>query len=263
LRDAIKRSCDVFFYETARRVGIDRLAAMARRFGFGGVLGIDIPGERPGLIPSREWKLATTGTAWSQGETLIAGIGQGSVLATPLQLATMVARLVTGRAVSPRLVRANGLMPTGGDPAPPDFPSLGINPRALALVLDGMNAVVNEQGGTAYAARITEPGFAMGGKSGTSQVRHISEFEREHGVRKARQIPWKERDHALFLAFAPVGAPRYVCATVVEHGGASGGGGSAVAAPICRDLLLEAQRRDPARRVPDHDTVAQAIAPAG
>ena len=261
LRDAIKGSCDVFFYETARRVGIDRLAAMARRFGFGGALGIDIPGERPGLIPSRDWKLATTGTAWSQGETLIAGIGQGSVLATPLQLATMVARLVTGRAVSPRLVRADGLMPTGGDPAPPDFPSLGINPRALALVLDGMNAVVNEQGGTAYAARITEPGFAMGGKSGTSQVRHISEFEREHGVRKARQIPWKERDHALFLAFAPVSAPRYVCATVVEHGGASGGGGSAVAAPICRDVLLETQRRDPARRVPDHDTVAQFVTP--
>jgi len=261
LRDAIKRSCDVFFYETARRVGIDRLAAMARRFGFGGALGIDIPGERPGLIPSRDWKLATTGTAWSQGETLIAGIGQGSVLATPLQLATMVARLVTGRAVSPRLVRADGLMPTGGDPAPPDFPSLGINPRALALVLDGMNAVVNEQGGTAYAARITEPGFAMGGKSGTSQVRHISEFEREHGVRKARQIPWKERDHALFLAFAPVSAPRYVCATVVEHGGASGGGGSAVAAPICRDVLLETQRREPAQRVPDHDTVAQFVTP--
>jgi penicillin-binding protein 2 len=263
LRDAIKRSCDVFFYETARRVGIDRLAAMARRFGFGGALGIDIPGERPGLIPSREWKLATTGTAWSQGETLIAGIGQGSVLATPLQLATMVARLVTGRAVSPRLVRADGLMPTGGDPAPPDFPSLGINPRALALVLDGMNAVVNEPGGTAHAARITEPAFAMGGKSGTSQVRHISEFEREHGMRKARQMPWKERDHALFLAFAPVSAPRYVCATVVEHGGASGGGGSAVAAPICRDVLLEAQQRDPARRVPDRDTVAQAIAPGG
>jgi penicillin-binding protein 2 len=263
LRDAIKKSCDVFFYETARRVGIDRLAAIARRFGFGGVLGIDIPGERPGLIPSREWKLATTGTAWSQGETLIAGIGQGSVLATPLQLATMVARLVTGRAVSPRLVRADGLMPTGGDPAPPDFPSLGINPRALALVLDGMNAVVNEPGGTAHAARIAEPAFAMGGKSGTSQVRHISEFEREHGMRKARQIPWKERDHALFLAFAPVSAPRYVCATVVEHGGASGGGGSAVAAPICRDVLLEAQRRDPARRVPGHDTVAHAIAPGG
>jgi penicillin-binding protein 2 len=257
LRDAIKRSCDVFFYETARRVGIDRLAATARRFGFGDVLGLDIPGERPGLIPSREWKLATSGSAWSPGETLIAGIGQGSVLATPLQLAIMVARLVTGRAVSPRLARPNGLMPPGGDPAPPEFPSLGISPRVLALVLDGMNAVVNEPGGTAYAARITEPGFAMGGKSGTSQVRHISEYEREHGVRKARQLPWKERDHALFVAFAPVAAPRYVCATVVEHGGASGGGGSAVAAPICRDVLLEAQRRDPARRVPEGYAVAQ------
>ena len=257
LRDAIKRSCDVFFYETARRVGIDRLAATARRFGFGDVLGLDIPGERPGLIPSREWKLATSGSAWSPGETLIAGIGQGSVLATPLQLAIMVARLVTGRAVSPRLARPNGLIPPGGDPAPPEFPSLGISPRVLALVLDGMNAVVNEPGGTAYAARITEPGFAMGGKSGTSQVRHISEYEREHGVRKARQLPWKERDHALFVAFAPVAAPRYVCATVVEHGGASGGGGSAVAAPICRDVLLEAQRRDPARRVPEGYAVAQ------
>jgi penicillin-binding protein 2 len=222
LRDAIKKSCDVFFYETARRVGIDRLAAMARRFGFGGVLGIDIPGERPGLIPSREWKFATSGSAWTQGETLIAGIGQGSVLATPLQLATMVARLVTGRAVTPRLVRSDGLMRPGGSPAP-DFPSLGLPPHTLALVLDGMNAVVNEPGGTAYAARIHEPGFAMGGKSGTSQVRHISDYERTRGLRKARQIPWKQRDHALFLAFAPVGAPRYVCATVVEHGGTSRG----------------------------------------
>jgi penicillin-binding protein 2 len=262
LRDAIKKSCDVFFYETSRRLGIDRLAATARRFGFGGPLGIDIPGERAGLIPSREWKLATTGTAWSQGETLIAGIGQGSVLATPLQLATMIARLVIGRAVTPRLLRPDGLMPPGGDPAPPDFASLGLDRRMLALVIDGMNAVVNEQGGTAYAARIAEPGFAMGGKSGTSQVRRISQYERARGVRKARQIPWKERDHALFVAYAPVGAPRYVCATVVEHGGASGGGGSAVAAPICRDILLEAQRRDPARRVPTGDTVAQ-LAPPG
>ncbi len=263
LRDAIKKSCDVFFYETARRVGIDRLAAMAHRFGFGDLVGIDIPGERPGLIPSREWKLATSGSAWTQGETLIAGIGQGSVLATPLQLATMVARLVTGRAVTPRLVRPEGLMLPGGSPAPGDFPSLGLHPRTIALVLDGMNAVVNEQGGTAYAARIREPGFAMGGKSGTSQVRHISDYERARGIRKARQIPWKQRDHALFLAFAPVGAPRYVCATVVEHGGTSGGGGSAVAAPICHDVLLEVQRRDPARRIPGAEAVAQVNAPGG
>src|SRR5271169_3424379 len=149
LREAIKRSCDVFFYETARRLGIDRLAAMARRFGFGGILGIDIPGERPGLIPSREWKFATSGSAWSQGETVIAGIGQGSVLATPLQIATMVARLVTGRAVVPRLVRADGAMPPGGDPTSPDFPALGVNPRVLGLVVDGMNG-----SSTSRAARL-------------------------------------------------------------------------------------------------------------
>jgi penicillin-binding protein 2 len=261
LHDAIKRSCDVFFYETARRIGIDRLGAMARRMGFGSPLGLDIPGERGGTIPDRERQLALTGVAWQQGETLIAGIGQGSVTATPLQVATMAARLVTGRAVVPRLVRPDGKLPQGGDVRPPAFPELGVNPRSLALVLDGMNAVVNEQGGTAYAARITDLTMAMGGKSGTSQVRRISAVEREHGVRKGAEVPWKDRDHALFVAFAPVSAPRYVCATVVEHGGASGGGGSAVAAPICRDILFEAQKRDPARRVPEPEAIAQAAAP--
>ena len=141
---------------------------MARRFGFGAPLGLDIPGERGGLMPTRDWKLATTGTSWQQGETVITGIGQGSVLATPLQMATMAARLVTGRAVVPRLLREGGLTP-GGDQRLPAFPALGFDPRHLALVLDGMNAVVNEQGGTAYAARITETGLAMGGKSGTSR----------------------------------------------------------------------------------------------
>jgi penicillin-binding protein 2 len=257
LRDGIKKSCDVFFYETARRMGIDRLAATARRFGFGGIIGLDIPGERPGLIPSREWKLATAGTAWSPGETVIAGIGQGSVLATPLQIAIMAARLVTGRAVVPRLVRTEGVLPSGGDPARPNFPELGVSPQVLALILDGMDAVVNEQGGTAYAERITDPGFAMGGKSGTSQVRVITAYEHEHGLRKISQIPWKERDHALFVGFAPVGAPRYVCATVVEHGGVRGGHGSEVAGPICRDVLREVQRRDLARHTPGGDTVAQ------
>jgi penicillin-binding protein 2 len=262
LHDAIKKSCDVYFYETARRTGIDHIAAMAHRFGFGDQLGLDIPGERAGLIPDRDWKLATTGVSWQQGETLITGIGQGSVLATPLQLATMVARLVTGRAVVPHLVRAQGVLPAGGDRRQPIFPALGISPRALSIVLDGMTAVVNEQGGTAYAARIQDPPFAMGGKSGTSQVRHISEYERDHGLRKEDEIPWKERDHALFIAFAPVGAPRYACAVVVEHGGIEGGGGSAVAAPIVRDVLLEVQKRDPARRVPQPDAVAQVPPPA-
>ena len=136
---------------------------------------------------------------------------------------------------------------------------MGINPGHLALVRDGMNAVVNEPRGTAYAARITDPAYAMGGKSGTSQVRRITQYERDHGVRKASQVPWRERDHALFVAFAPVQAPRYVCAVVVEHGGTEAGGGSAVAAPICRDMLLEAQRRDPARVVPKPEAVAEIV----
>ncbi|HWB51383.1 MAG TPA: penicillin-binding protein 2 [Stellaceae bacterium] len=261
LHDAIKKSCDVFFYETARRAGIDRIAAMARRFGFGEALGLDISGERAGLIPDREWKLATTGVPWQQGETLNTGIGQGSVLATPLQIATMAARLVTGRQVVPHLVRA-GTLPPGGDRRLPNFAPMGLTQHAVAQVLDGMNAVCNEQGGTAYAARITDAAFAMGGKSGTSQVRRISQWERDHGLLKEDQIPWKDREHALFVAFAPVGAPRYVCCTVVEHGGVEGGGGSAVAAPIVRDVLLEAQKRDPARRVPHPESVAQAVPPA-
>lgn len=261
VRDAIKESCDVFFYETARRLGIDRLAAMARRLGYGAPVGIDIPGEKAGLMPTRAWKLATTGIAWQPGETVIAGIGQGSVLATPLQIATMVARLVTGRVVIPHFIREAGVMAAAGDTAA-DFPVLGLDPDALALVLDGMNAVVNEPGGTAYAERITEPGLAMGGKSGTSQVRRITEYEREHGLRPVAQIPWKDRDHALFVAFAPVGAPRYVCAAVVEHGG----GGSAVAAPICRDVLRAVQQRDPGRRLPTTNPPprsARGLPPAG
>jgi penicillin-binding protein 2 len=251
LREAIKHSCDVFFFETAHRTGIDRIAAMANRFGFGAQTGIDLPGEASGLIPTREWKFKTTGVRWQQGETCSAGIGQSFDAATPLQLCLMAARLVTNRAVIPRVLRDNGLV-TANAPGTinTDFEALQIPAKHLAVVLDGMKAVVNEPGGTAYGARIMDPAIAMGGKSGTSQVRHISEWEREHGIRKAIELPWKDRDHALFIAFAPVGAPRYVCATVVEHGGTTGGGGSALAAPICRDVLIEAQRRDPARRKP-------------
>jgi penicillin-binding protein 2 len=252
LRDAIKKSCDVWFYEMGRRLGIDRIASVAKRFGLGHKLDFDVPGERAGLIPTREWKLGATGVPWQHGETISASIGQSYVLATPLQLATMCARLVTGRAVEPRITRERGIMAGTGDfeQGAPEFPSLNIPPKDLKLVLDGMYAVVNEQGGTAYGARITDPAMAMAGKSGTSQVRRISQAEREHGLRKIKDVPWKERDHALFISFAPISNPRYVCASVVEHGGESAGGGSAVAAPICRDVLKEAQKRDPARRVP-------------
>lgn len=252
MHDALKNSCDVYFYEVSKRLGIARIAAMAERLGMGQTLGFDLPGERPGLIPSREWKQARLGKPWHQGETLIAGIGQGYILTTPLQLAVMTARLVNGGiAVTPHLTRhppAQGGLQTaalpGGDG---NFPALGIAPEHLRLIRTAMAAVTNDpNGGTAYRARITEAGLEMGGKTGTAQVRRITMAERLTGVRKNGDLPWRHRDHALFVGYAPVNAPRYCCAVIVEHGG----GGSAVAAPIARDLLIETQRRDPAHGRP-------------
>lgn len=240
---ALRHSCDVYFYEVARRLGIDRIAETARRFGMGSRLDLEIPGERPGLMPDRAWKLASLGKSWTQGESLIAAIGQGYVLATPLQLAVMTARLVNGGfAVKPHVTRQI----ESGWTEQTAWPSIGVSQAHLELVKQGMYQVVNAPTGTAYRSRITEPGFEMGGKTGTSQVRRITMAERVTGVRKNEDLPWKERDHALFVGYAPMSAPRYACAVIVEHGG----GGSAVAAPVCRDLLLEAQKRDVARDAP-------------
>jgi penicillin-binding protein 2 len=228
----LKHSCDLYFYDVSRRAGIDAIAETARLFGFGKPVGIDLPRERGGLMPDRNWKLANLGEPWQPGETLVAGIGQGFTLSTPLQLAVMTARIANGRAaVAPRLVRTA---------EPPAWPELGISEEHMKVVQEGMSRVTNEVGGTAYGARIQEPGMAMAGKTGTAQVRRITLAERLTGVKKNEELPWEQRDHALFVGFAPVGAPRYAAAVVVEHGG----GGSKVAAPIARDVLIEAQRRN-------------------
>ncbi len=230
----LKNSCDIYFYDVARRTGIDRIAEIARLFGLGAPVGIDLPHERSGLMPDRNWKLATYGEPWQPGETLVAGIGQGFTLTTPLQLAVMTARIANGRyAVTPRLVRSDEA---------PVWPELGIAEEHMKIVQEGMSRVTNEIGGTAYGARIPDPGMAMAGKTGTAQVRRITLAERLTGVKKNEDLPWEQRDHALFIGFAPVGAPRYAVAVVVEHGG----GGSKVAAPIARDVLIEAQRRNSA-----------------
>lgn len=230
----LKHSCDLYFYDVARKAGIDRIAEIARLFGLGKQVGIDLPRERNGLMPDRNWKLANLGEPWHLGETLVAGIGQGFTLTTPLQLAVMTARIANGRyALTPRLVREEGAA---------SWPELGIPEDHMRLVQDGMSRVMNEVGGTAYAARIVEPGMAMAGKTGTAQVRRITLAERLTGVKKNEELPWEQRDHALFVGFAPVGAPRYAVSVVVEHGG----GGSKVAAPIARDVLIEAQRRNSA-----------------
>jgi len=261
LHGGIKNSCDIYFYELAKLLGVDRIAQMAHRLGIGQPVGIDIPNERPGLMPTRAWKQKRYGVAWQNGETYNIGIGQGYITATPLQLATMLTRIVTNRVIVPRLVRPNGLIrpnvPFDPNAGSRDFGGMGLQPAHIAAVLGGMNAVCNEEGGTAYAARITEDGMLMGGKSGSAQVRHITMAEREHGLRKPDELPWKDRDHALFIAFAPVGDPRYVCSVVVEHGI----GGSKYAAPIARDVLRECQKRDPARRYPPEAAIVATADP--
>jgi len=240
--DAHKNSCDVYFYDIAKRIGVDRIAAMARKLGLGEKTGVDLPSEKGGVIPTRAWKKALIGTPWQQGETLISGIGQGFILTTPLQLAVMTARLANGgEAVTPRLVRPERI---DGKDDTPKFKKLAISRASLDVIRDGMNQVTNEHGGTAYRARISEKGMEMSGKTGTAQVRRISKAEREMRVLKNHERPWRKRDHALFVGYAPSDDPRYAVAVVVEHGG----GGSKVAAPIARDLLLATQKRDPSNR---------------
>ena len=257
MNSGISQSCDVYFYEVAKRVGVDAIAAMARRFGFGEKLGIELPSERKGLVPTRDWKLAVHGVPWQKGETLIIGIGQGFLLTTPLQLAVMAARIANGGiAILPKLVRetqrAGRHLPDTREP----FPSMGLSAVHLAIVQRGMSDVTNHPRGTAYRARIEEPGMAMAGKTGSVQVKRITKAERERGVRKNEDREWKDRDHALFVGYAPVDSPRYAVSVVVEHGG----GGSKTAAPIARDILREVQRRDPANRGPEGNIVLNTTA---
>jgi penicillin-binding protein 2 len=244
LRLGLKHSCDVYFYEVARRLGVDRIATIAEKMGFGQDNGLELPNVKTGIVPSSGWKIATTGVPWQGGETLITGIGQGYLLATPLQLAVMVARVANGGLnIRPHLLRSVGPELKGRALPEP----LGLDPTHLALVRDGMNAVSNEPGGTAFGSRIADlPGLALAGKTGTTQVRRITKAERDKGVIKNEDLPWEQRDHSLFVAFAPVKAPRYGIAVVVEHGGA----GSKAAAPAARDIMREVLIRDPARRTP-------------
>jgi penicillin-binding protein 2 len=240
----IKNSCDVYFYDVARRIGIDAIADMARKFGLGQPTGLDLVGEKPGLIPDTAWKKATLNDVWHPGETLIAGIGQGFIQTTPLQLAVMVARLANGGyALRPHLTRAAKLSADNPDATTPPFPRMDVNPMHLKLVCEGMRMVVNDQDGTAYNAHISQPGMEMAGKTGSAQVRRITMAERLAGIRKNEDLPWPMRDHALFICFAPTSSPRYAAAVVVEHGGAGG----RVAGPIARDIMLECEQRDPAR----------------
>lgn len=225
--DALMHSCDTFFYTVAYRQGIENIAEMANRFGLGQKYDLPITTEKSGLIPTSQWKRDRYKMPWQAGDTVNSGIGQGYVLTTPLQLSVMAARLATGREVMPRLVLPD-------NPGPPaEFPKLDINPAFLQTAQKGMQAVVNEPGGTAYGRRIMRADFAMAGKTGTSQVRKILQRGQDQN-----SIPWEYRHHAWFVAYAPIERPRFAAALIVEHGGS----GSGAAAPYVRDILFEAQK---------------------
>ena len=233
MRSGLFQSCDVYFYTMGRRIGADRIAEMARRFGLGSRFELPLPWQKAGLVPDPAWKQQRYKSDWLIGETLNYAIGQGYLLTTPLQLAVMVSRIASGRSIVPRLLRGSA-EPVLAEP-------LRIDPAHLALVHEAMSDVVNGRRGTATASRLRMGDLTMAGKTGTAQVRRISQEERRRGVRKNESLPWEQRDHALFVAFAPVAAPRYAIAVVVEHGG----GGSKVAAPVARDIMRLALARDP------------------
>jgi penicillin-binding protein 2 len=251
---ALVQSCDCFFYEMGNRIGVDAIAKMARRLGLGAKMDFDVPGEGEGIIPDRAWKLKRYKEQWHKGETLNSAIGQGHTLTTPLQLATMTARLVNGgKAVKPVLVRT---IEEKGSQIP-EWKHIGLNPAHLAIIMRGMDGVVNGAQGTAKGSRITEAPYSMGGKTGTAQVRRITAAMRAQGI-KNETLPWRWRHHALFVGYGPVEAPRYVTAVVVEHGV----GGAKAAAPIARDILLAIQKRAP-HRIHTVDEAVEAAAASG
>jgi len=232
MRVALKASCDVYFYHLAMRLGIDRIAAMANRFGMGVDLEIDIPGARRGLVPTRAWRQQAHNKSWGLGDNIIHGIGQGWYQLTPLSLAVMSARLATGRAVQPHMTRAIGGKPVRGT-KPEDFPSLGIEERHLQLMRSAMYGIVNEGGGTAPRAKLPPSYGAMCGKTGSVQVRRVTRQQRERGY-SAERVPREWRPHALFVCYAPHHDPQYAISVVIEHGIAGG----KYAAPVAREAMI-------------------------
>jgi penicillin-binding protein 2 len=238
---SIRESCDIYYYALSQKLGIGRIAEMARRLGLGSPTGVDLGGERQGNIPDADWKQAVVGDYWRPGDTLVAGIGQGYVEATPLQLAMMTARIANdGKAVTPRLTR--DLFVADKVSVRPDevFPPIGVKDYTLIMVKKAMQQVVNHEKGTARGSRLVDSAWTMSGKTGTSQVRRITKAERRNRVLKNEELEWLMRDHALFVAFAPFKNPRYAVAVVVEHGGS----GSRAAGPVTRDIMLELEKRE-------------------
>jgi penicillin-binding protein 2 len=223
MHTAIARSCDIYFYHQSLKAGADIIASMARRMGFGQKFELPVPTQRFGTVPDPEWMERKYKRKWQLYDTINMSIGQGNVLVNPLQLAVMAARIGSGKALVPRLLRERNV---------PADPVLPVSVEHLAYVRDAMKDVVNG-GGTAPGAKLPIDGVLLAGKTGTAQVRRITMGERAGGVRKNESLAWRMRDHSLFVGFAPADNPRYACAVIIEHGG----WGATVAAPMCRDTL--------------------------
>ncbi len=258
MRSAIKQSCDIYFYETARRLGIDRLSITAKNFGLGKKVLENFAEEKSGIVPNTKWKKENIGRGWVLGETLISGIGQGYFQSTPIQLCLMMAQLANGgHEIKPRIVddkyklveiinawreefinRSKDI----------DFNNSKIrklyrNKENIKFVLDALYGATNEPLGTSYKSRLTKKKYIYAGKTGTSQIRRITAEERELKL-KNEDLPYEKRDHALFIAFAPYKNPRYSISVVIEHGGS----GSSGAAPIAKKVIKKVLERHKLRK---------------
>ena len=229
LRNAMKQSCDTYFYEIARRLGVDKLSETAKKFGLGDkVFGDLFDIEKKGLIPNTTWKKNALGKGWLLGETIITGIGQGYIQTTPIQLCLMTAQIANGGyKIYPHIV-----IDKNTDQPSDKYSKLYQNPKNIKIVQDAMFGSTNEVMGTSYRSRINDPKYQFAGKTGTAQVKKITEKDRELDL-KTFEIPYEERDHALYVAFGPYKNPRYALSIIVEHGG----NGSTTAAPMAKELF--------------------------
>ena len=230
LRNAMKQSCDTYFYEIARKLGVDKLSLTAKKFGLGEkVFGNLFDIEKKGLVPNTQWKKNALGQGWLLGETMITGIGQGYIQTTPIQLCLMTAQIANGGyKIYPQLIAGQQIKNQEIE----KFSPLYDNPRNIRIIQDAMFGSTNEVMGTSYRSRIDDPKYQFAGKTGTSQVKKITEQERELDL-KTFEIPYEQRDHALYVAFGPYKAPRYALSILIEHGG----NGSTTAAPMAKKLF--------------------------
>ena len=228
LRNAMKQSCDTYFYEIARRLGVDKLSETAKKFGLGEKVFQNLfDNEKKGLVPNTFWKKNALGSGWLLGETMITGIGQGYIQTTPIQLCLMTAQIANGGyKIYPRLTIDNKLN------FPDKFTPLFVDPKNIKIVQDAIYSSTNEVMGTSYSSRFNDLKYRFAGKTGTAQVKRITEEERELDL-KTSEIPYEQRDHALYVAYGPTKNPRYAVSIIIENGGSGG----SVAAPIAKKLF--------------------------